>query len=252
MKFHQTIIVILPLIFGSSCTSESSNSKDNNVQSPQSKIEKRKDSLQVKPMDAETIKAVSSLVDIQTINSKILVDLKYATNDNFMKEVLYDTLKKAYLQKDVAVRLGACQNYLSRLKPGYRLLVYDALRPRSIQAKMWKALDTIPVRNRGKFVSNPANGSVHNYGAAVDVTICDENGIPLDMGAGYDDIRTIAYPSMEGRYLSSGDLKSIHVQNRQLLRKVMRRGRFINIPTEWWHFNAYPRLIVKRKYLIVE
>jgi D-alanyl-D-alanine dipeptidase len=103
---------------------------------------------------------LSFLTDVQTVNANIRVELKYATDDNFMKIKLYERLVHAYLQKDVAIRLGKCQDYLTSLQPNLHLLVYDAVRPLSIQKKMWKALDTIPVKQRVKFVSNPANKSV--------------------------------------------------------------------------------------------
>lgn len=191
------------------------------------------------------------LVDIQSVDSTILVDLKYASDDNFMHQQLYFTINKLYLQEDVAQRLAACQHYLQSIHPGYRLLVYDGVRPVEVQQRMWDALDTIPVAQRGKFVSNPKNHSVHNYGAAIDLTIVDEHKQPLDMGAGYDDIRTIAYPSMEDRFLASGELQQYHIENRKLLRKVMRHQGFINIPSEWWHFNAYSRNEIKKKYPIL-
>lgn len=193
-----------------------------------------------------------TLVKANAFNPAIRLELKYATADNFMKRVLYDTLKAVYVQKEVAIRLAKCQEYLTKKHPGLHLLVYDGLRPLSVQWEIWTALDTIPASERGKFVSNPKNGSVHNYGAAVDITICDDNGIPLDMGAGYDDIRKIAYPSLEAQFLASGELTQEQVANRELLRKTMRSQRFINIPTEWWHFNAYPRGVVKRKWSIVQ
>lgn len=193
-----------------------------------------------------------NLIDIQAIDSTILVDLKYASDDNFMHQQLYFTINKVYLQQDVAQRLAACQKYLQSIHPGYSLLVYDGVRPVEVQQRMWDALDTIPVAQRGKFVSNPKNHSVHNYGAAVDLTIVDEHKHPLDMGAGYDDIRTIAYPSMEDQFLASGELQSYQVENRKLLRKVMQHQHFINIPSEWWHFNAYSRNEVKRRYRVVE
>jgi D-alanyl-D-alanine dipeptidase len=193
----------------------------------------------------------SNLIDIQDVNESILVDLKYSTTDNFMHIKLYNRLKSAFLQKDVAIRLGKCQDYLNKLNPKFHLLIYDAVRPLSIQQKMWDALDTIPFEERTKFVSNPANGSIHNYGAAVDLTISDENGNPLDMGAGYDDIRQIAYPRLEEQFLASGELSVDQIENRKLLRKVMESQGFKNIATEWWHFNACPRNEAKQKYTIL-
>jgi D-alanyl-D-alanine dipeptidase len=195
-----------------------------------------------------------NLVDIHSLNKDIFVELKYATSDNFMGIVLYERLKKAYLQKDVAERLSKVQEYLSELKPGFHLLIYDALRPVSVQQKMWDALDSLPPAERGKFVSNPKNRSLHNLGAAVDLTIVNQNGEALDMGAGYDDIRQIAYPSKEKQFLLEGKLSAVHIENRDLLRKVMKSQQFRQLQTEWWHFNACSREegILKYKVLLVE
>ncbi len=197
-------------------------------------------------------KGFEKLVDIQTLDSSIRVDLKYATTDNFMKKRLYFDINKAYLQKVIAQRFVKCNTYLKKLHPNYRLLVYDAARPRSIQQAMWDALDSVPLKERTKFVSNPANGSVHNYAAAVDLTICDKYGNVLDMGAGYDDIRLIAYPSKEDYFFKKGLLSKKQIENRKLLRKVMTSQGFINIPTEWWHFNGVTRKQAKVQFAILE
>lgn len=169
-----------------------------------------------------------------------------------MKRRLYFDIDSLYLQEDVAKRLVKVQRYLKQRHPGLSLLVYDGVRPLGVQQQMWDALDSIPVRERVKFVSNPANGSIHNYGAAIDLTIADSTGKPLDMGAGYDDIRRIAYPRLEAHYLSTGELSSEQVANRKLLREVMRSQYFYNIPTEWWHFNACSRAAAKKKYNILQ
>ncbi len=192
------------------------------------------------------------LVDVQTIDSTIQVELRYATVNNFMGAIMYDSIDRLYLQRDVALKLKKAQEILKKIHPTYSLLVYDGVRPLSVQQKMWDALDSIPVAERGKFLSNPKNGSIHNYGAAVDLTICDENGIPLDMGADYDDIRKIAYPSMEQVFLQKGELTQQHINNRKLLRSVMSQAGFYNIQTEWWHFNACSRDVAKKKYTLIQ
>lgn len=195
-----------------------------------------------------------NLVDVLSVDASIKVDLRYATTNNFMGHVLYDTLRKLYLQEDVAQRISACQSYLKKKHPNYSLLIYDGVRPLEVQREMWNALDSIPAAQRGKFVSNPTYGSVHNYGAAVDLTICDETGKPLDMGAGYDDFREIAFPSLEWKFLQSGELTEAQVNNRKLLREVMKSQGFRGIPAEWWHFNACSRnqAVVKYKKLVFE
>jgi len=195
----------------------------------------------------------AGLVDIQSVDSTLHVDVKYATKDNFMGIVLYENYHKVYLQPEVAKRLSKAQKALQDIDPALTLLVFDGTRPRSVQQIMWDALDTIPFSERVKFVSNPANGSIHNYGCAVDLTIMNKytNGW-LDMGAGYDDLRKIAYPRHEEKFLASGKLTSLQVQNRKLLRQVMRVGGFWVIETEWWHFNAFSRAKASEMFEIVE
>lgn len=237
------------------CTSNPMVSNTSSSKSSEKSGQEFKASFQVddsleKKVDSTLL--LNNLVDVQSINSSIRVELKYATTDNFMHMRLYERINRAFLQKDVAERLAKCQTYLTKLDSGLYLLVYDAVRPISVQRKMWNALDSIPDSERGKFVSNPANKSLHNFGAAVDLTICNSEGQPLDMGAGYDDIRQIAYPSMEAHFLSTGELTKEQVANRALLRKVMRSQGFRILPTEWWHFNACSRAEAKLKYVALE
>ena len=191
------------------------------------------------------------LVDLLSVDSTISVDLKYATEDNFMGVQLYDTLTRLFLQKEVALRLSKSQYYLDSIRPGYVLHVYDGVRPRQVQQEMWDALDSIPIYRRGKFVSNPRKGSVHNFGAAVDLTLKDSLGSILDMGAGYDDFREIAFPKYEAKFLKTGELTQKQYENRKLLRKVMKYGGFYNIPSEWWHFNAYSRIPASHKFQLL-
>lgn len=221
--------------------------------------ESQKETIQPKPtlkkkpsaVRATPLSLPDGLVDVQQINAAIQIDLKYTTTDNFLRERVYTRLHKAYLQKDVALRLSAVQNELSREYPGYQLLIYDAVRPVSVQEKMWRALDSLPVKDRVKFVSNPKNLSLHNMGAAIDLTILDANGEALDMGAGFDDIRKIAYPCLEDSFLRVGQLTRLQVQNRKILRSAMQSQGFRQLPTEWWHFNACSREEAKRKYKVL-
>lgn len=199
-----------------------------------------------------TIYKEIGLIDITELNNQIKVDLRYATANNFMNTVLYDTIRRAYLQYDVAIRLSKCQDFLDSLHPGYALLVFDAIRPQLVQKEMWDALDSIPRQRRGKFVSNPGLGSVHNFGAAVDLTIVKKNGVELNMGAGYDDFREIAFPRLESHFLETGELSIEQVENRKLLRRVMKSQGFNNIPSEWWHFNAYSRITASHRYQMLE
>jgi D-alanyl-D-alanine dipeptidase len=202
------------------------------------------DSLEQKLIDA-------GLVNIQNIDSSILIDLRYTTTKNFMNEDVYGNLDKVYLQPSVAKDLKKANEYLHQIDSNLTLLVFDGVRPRNVQQKMWDVLD-MPINEKTKFVSNPKNGSIHNYGCAVDLTIATIDGLPLDMGADFDEIGKIAYPRLEQQFFDSGVLTGQQIENRELLRKVMKKGGFYNIQTEWWHFNRYNRNKAKKLYDIIE
>ena len=251
LSIHRKLLpILLVLLTFMGCDTKTENNS-NAIDSPENGIENPQNTASIHKINNSFSVARYGLTDVQLLDSSIQVDLKYASEDNFMHKRVYFALNKAYLQQEVALRFVKCQQYLKRLNPNYSLLIYDAVRPLSVQKMMWKLLDSIPVAQRVKFVSNPKNGSVHNYAAAVDVTICDADGIALDMGAGYDDIREIAYPNLEWKYLAIGELTQIQVDNRKLLRQVMASQQFRNIPTEWWHFNACSRDVAKVKYELV-
>jgi len=201
------------------------------------------------PIELEMIR--QGLVDIQSLDSTIVVELKYSTTDNFLKKNVYEGMQRAYLQPDVAERLVKAQQYLKSIDPELSLIVFDATRPRHVQQKMWDALD-LPFEEKIKFLSNPAHGSVHNFGAAVDVSIIDIHGVLLDMGTEFDHLGELAYPSLEQEMLEEGVLKDFQVANRRLLRQVMRYGGFWGIQSEWWHFNAMTRAEAMERFDIIE
>jgi len=204
------------------------------------------------PIDSlEQILIDAHLVNIQNIDSRVLIDVRYSDTNNFLHEDVYGGLNQIYLQEVVALDLKKANDYLKSLDSNLTLLVYDGVRPRSVQQKMWDILD-LPISQKIKFVSNPKNGSIHNYGAAVDLTIANINGAPLDMGAEFDDIRKIAYPRLESHFLKKGELTQEQIDNRKLLRKVMKKGGFYNIQTEWWHFNRFNRNTAKKMFDIIE
>ena len=192
------------------------------------------------------------LIDVQSLDSTIYVDMKYATTNNFMGFQLYKTIKRPYLQPDVAQRVVKCQEFLSAIDSSLHLLIYDAARPVSVQKLMWEALDSLPPVLRGRYVSNPYHRSLHNLGAAIDVTLCHADGVPLDMGADFDEFREIAYPRLEFRFLKTGELSQQQYENRLLLRRVMKSQRFRQLPTEWWHYNAYSRDVARTKYSVLK
>lgn len=194
------------------------------------------------------------LVDVQKVDPTLLVELKYATTDNFMKKKVYGELQRAYLQKETAEKLAQAHAYLKEVKPNYRFLIYDAVRPNSIQYILWDTLDEmgIPPKDKPKYVADPTKGSNHNFGCAVDLTIVDENGQPLDMGTPFDFFGPLAYPRLEQEMLRSGKLTKQQVANRELLRNAMRKAGFIVNTTEWWHFDSMSKAQARAKYGMIE
>lgn len=190
------------------------------------------------------------LVDIQKMDPDISVELKYSTTDNFIGRDVYGELTRAYLQPEMAKRLAKASALLKKAKPGYRLLVYDAARPNSAQYDLWNALDhlKIPARSKTQYVADPKIGSNHNFGCAIDLTVTDEKGIPLDMGTKFDFFGPLAYPRSEQEMLKKGKLTAKQIENRQLLRKVMTQGGFKVNTTEWWHFDGMSKAQARAKY----
>ena len=190
------------------------------------------------------------LVDIQEIEPTLKINLKYSTTDNFVGIDLYGGLEKVFLQPEVAQKLKFAQELLQKIDSNLFLLVFDGVRPLHIQQLMWDTLK-MPIHEKTKFLSNPKNKSIHNYGAAIDLSIITKNGIPLDMGTPYDYIGELAYPRKEAELLKNGKLSQKQVENRQMLRKTMKKAGFSGITTEWWHFNSCSRNVAKEKYKLV-
>ncbi|MCX7861733.1 MAG: hypothetical protein N2449_01915 [Bacteroidales bacterium] len=200
--------------------------------------------------ELERIYKAYGLVNIQTLDTTIWVNLKYAQTDNFLKRNLYGEIKAAYVHKDVAIKLVKASSLLRSINHNYRLVVLDAARPLSIQKQMWVDVN-LPNGEREKFVANPELGSLHNYGAAVDVTIATTDSNYLDMGTPYDTFSELAYTVNEDVLVKKGKLTEEQVNNRRLLRKVMTSAGFSPIETEWWHFNACSRKYAKANYALI-
>jgi D-alanyl-D-alanine dipeptidase len=196
----------------------------------------------------EAVRASTNYIEIKN-NDAIALELRYATTNNFTGQNLYGVFNRAYLQKTAAEKLNRAAANLKLVQPKYRLLIFDALRPRSVQYLLW---NKVKGTNQQKYVANPQGGSIHNYGFAVDLSIVDEAGKELDMGTAFDDFTELAQPAEEEKYLESGKLTQQQLQNRHLLRKAMEDAGFIQLPLEWWHFDALPKAEVKKNYSIVE
>jgi len=190
-----------------------------------------------------------NLVNVSEKDRSIKFDLKYATTDNFTKTILYDNLLNIYLHHVAAEKLIKAQAYLKSLHPEYSLLVYDAVRPLSVQKKMYTVVQNTKY---AAYVANPQRTGLHNYGMAVDLTICDLNGKALDMGTPFDFFGSAAGINKEEELILKGILTRKQVNNRKLLRKVMLYAGFRTIRGEWWHFNAVSLSEAKQSYKLIE
>lgn len=179
----------------------------------------------------------------------VRVDLRYVGPRNFVGRDLYGELDCAYLHRLAAEGLARAAAELATLAPGHCLLVLDALRPHRVQVELWEFLDGTGLR---QYVADPARGSIHSFGMAIDVTILDADGNELDMGSAFDEMDELSHPKLEAEHLASGALTPAHVQNRELLRRVMKAGGFNGIDNEWWHFDMLDRTHVRQTFVRVD
>lgn len=179
------------------------------------------------------------LVDVQELDATIGVHLVYATEGNYMGEVLYRDLHKAFLLPEMAERVVRAQALLKAERPELSLMILDAARPLSIQRKMFHLVAGTP---RNIYVSNPKHGpGLHNYGAAVDVTLVDTWGRLLDMGTEFDHFGPEAHTDIETQLVRDGKISQEALENRRLLRRVMKEAGLKPLRSEWWHFNLMSR-----------
>ena len=175
------------------------------------------------PKEAGTFRP-SELTDVAALDPKIKLDIRYATTDNFLSTPVY-TEARAFLQKPAAMALLRAHREL--MKQGYGLLIFDAYRPWYVTKIFWDA--TPP--DKHEFVANPAQGSRHNRGCAVDLTIYDlKTGKEIEMTGVYDEMSERSYP----RYTGGTAKQRAH---RDLLRAAMEKQGFKVFPSEWWHFD---------------
>jgi zinc D-Ala-D-Ala dipeptidase len=242
--------LLLFLVCGLMIASTGCNSSSKEADPPQTerKVQEKDevDPPKPKPMsEFEKMFRDSGLVDLQEFIPGILIDLKYTTLDNFVKADVYGDLEKCFLRKEAAEKLKKAQDLLHEKHPGYNLLVFDGVRPFRVQQFMW---DSLHIPNKRNYLAPPSEGSIHNYGCAVDLSIADSLGKELDMGTPFDFFGELAQPQLEGAMLANGKLTKPQHANRMLLRTIMRKAGFFDIKTEWWHFNAFGSGTVKRLY----
>ena len=163
----------------------------------------------------------SDLLDIKKFSDKFVISMRYATKDNFLDTVLYPCAQCLLRFEVIKDLLKAEEDFE---KDGYHIKIYDCYRPLWVQKLMWKK---VPIEG---YVANPATGSRHNRGTAVDVSLVDASGKELDFGTPHDDFTEKAktfYPNFPDTIKN----------NRLYLRQIMQKNNFKGINSEWWHFS---------------
>lgn len=172
------------------------------------------------------------LIDLRKISDDFSFEMRYATTHNFLGEVLYDC-DTCLLRPEVAKALSEANEYF--ISKGYRLRIYDCYRPLDVQKKMWEKMP------RANYVGNPyKNGSIHNRGAAIDLTLETLEACHVEMGTDHDHLGPAAH-------IDNFNFSKEILENRKILIEGMKKFGFSPIRTEWWHFHykksySYPIL----------
>ncbi|OIV39590.1 M15 family metallopeptidase [Flavobacterium johnsoniae] len=160
-------------------------------------------------------------VNLKDYSKDFVYDMKYATEDNFLKAKVYDCAECFLRYKTVKALIAANNDFI---KKGFRIKLYDCYRPLSIQKKMWEIV------SNPKYVADPKKGSIHNRGGAVDISLVDLNGKEVEMGTAFD----FFGPEAGHNYIKFS--KEI-LANRKFLKKIMTQNGFNSFDSEWWHYN---------------
>jgi len=173
------------------------------------------------PLPSLTSLPDTTFIRLLDYSTDFMYDLRYATENNFLKAQVYDCAE-CYTRVKTARALIKANTDLKEL--GLHIKFFDCYRPNSVQYKMWKIVPN------PQYVANPVKGSIHNRGGAVDITLVDSSGKELDMGTDFDYFGKRAYHDNK-------ELPEIILENRKLLKETMERHGFWSIRTEWWHYN---------------
>ena len=174
-------------------------------------------------LQAQQLESISdtTFVNLKDYSDNFVYDMKYATEDNFLKAKVYDCAECFLRFKTVKALVKANTKFI---KKGYHIKIYDCYRPLDIQKRMWKIV------SNPEYVADPAKGSIHNRGGAVDITLVDADGKELDMGTSFDFFGPEASHYFDNL---SDEVK----QNRALLKRIMKKSNFNSFDSEWWHYN---------------
>lgn len=197
-----------------------------NISTPSKSLGSKNQELYVAMVDSVQPKPLATLADttfvrLASYSNAFSYDMRYATENNFLKAVVYDCAE-CYTRVATAKQLLKANEAF--LEKGYHIKFFDCYRPLDVQKKMWKIMPN------AMYVANPAKGSIHNKGGAVDITLVDALGNELPMGTEFDYFGEKAHHSYK-------ELLPEVLKNRKYLRSTMENYGFKAIESEWWHYN---------------
>ncbi|WP_431242315.1 M15 family metallopeptidase [Flavobacterium sp. P21] len=163
----------------------------------------------------------TTFVNLKDFSKDFVYDMKYATEDNFLKAKVYDCAECVLRMKTVKALIAANNDFK---KKGFKIKLYDCYRPLSIQKRMWAIV------SNPEYVADPKKGSIHNRGGAVDISIVDANGKEVDMGTPFD------FFGIQASHNYTALSKEVKA-NRKFLKKIMIKNGFNSFDSEWWHYN---------------
>lgn len=225
MKHYLFVSILISLIVFSACNNK--QTEYNNKLQAKKLINKNTTSVNIKVPTPKLLDTLTSyfiddeLIDVSLFSDDFEYYIRYATKDNFVDTILYPCAK-CLLRYEVLKDLLKAQTDFKLA--GYKIKIFDCYRPLSVQKLMWEKVPVVGL------VANPATGSRHNRGSAIDISLTDLQGNEIDMGTEHDDL------SKKSRTFYQGFPDSIF-QNRMLLRTVMEKHHFKGINSEWWHFS---------------
>ena len=163
------------------------------------------------------------MVNVLNCIPGIFLDLRYTTLNNFLSKKLYPKIRTTYLRRATADVLAKVVNDLRNV--GLSIKIFDAYRPYAVTEEMWEAVKD------DRYAADPAKGSGHNRGIAVDLTLVNlKTGQELPMGTGFDNFSDTAHTDFS--YLPAQV-----IENRRKLQDIMEKYGFVSLDTEWWHFS---------------
>ncbi|WP_036155513.1 M15 family metallopeptidase [Maribacter forsetii] len=217
-------IIFLNIITLVGCKTETSNKETTTEKEPIGQIVV--DSIIEPKVEKPVFKSLEGVADTTFVrladySDGFAYDLRYATDNNFLKEQVYDCGECYTRAKTVKALLKANEEFK---KHGVKIKFYDCYRPNSVQYKMWKIVPN------PQYVANPVKGSIHNKGGAVDITLVTLDGDEVKMPSDFDFFGKRAYHD-------NFDLPQEILDNRKLLKETMEKHGFWSTRTEWWHYN---------------